>query len=152
MTCRNASCYASHCWSYHSEVASNVPCCQQYHQQHPTWPARLPVTPSIASRMPAMSSARPYVASNVTNDALCCQQCRQQCPVLPAMSPATPCVASTIASDIPYCQQCCQCHTVLPAILPAMPCVAGNNLLCCWRHHWQSFVYHWRCRWYEGVY
>ena len=122
VTCRIANCYASHCWRYHSKVASHAPCRQRCCQQRPV--------------LPATSPAILRVASEVTSNAFRCQQCRQRHPGLPATSPAILCVASKIASNPSCCQQCCQRRPVLPATLPATSSIASDtasNAVCRWR-------------------
>ena len=117
MTCRIASCYASHCWRYHSEVASHAPCRQRCCQQHPVLPATSPAILRVASK----------VASNVANDVASNTPDRQQrCQrffVSPVMSPATPRIASNIASDIFDRQRHRQRHCMLLAITLS---IAGN--------------------------
>ena len=129
MTCRIASCYASHCWRYYSEFASHAPCRQRCCQQRPV--------------SPATSPAMLRVASEVASDAFCHQQCRQRHPGLPATSPAILRVASDVASDAPYCQQ---------RSLPATLYVAGDNSFYRWRRRWRSLVYRWQRCWQLLVY
>ena len=118
VTCRIASCYASHCWRYHSEVASHVPCRQWCRQQCPVLPVTSPAILRVASK----------VASDAFRRQQCRQRCHQQHPRLPVMLPAILRVASDVASNTPYRQQHCQRRCMLLAItLSIAGNVAGNR-------------------------